>query len=117
MTARAQLQTAAVMAGQWGAMAGQRREALHAWAVRASTAWRPARGCCAEFDVVLLGEGSLARILGAGRTIIHPCSLEGPACGLIPLQRPAVSTTRGLRWNLGAPQLPTQQCGTAMWAQ
>ena len=55
----------------------------------------------AETEVVLLGEGSMARVLGPGRTIIHPCSLEGPACGLIPLQRPAVATSTGLRWNLG----------------
>ena len=54
-------------------------------------------------ELVLLGEGSTARVLVPGRTEIHPCSLEGPECGLIPLQHPAVASSTGLKWNLGAP--------------
>ena len=54
-----------------------------------------------ETEVVLLGEGSMARVLHPGRTVIHPSSLEGPGCALVPLQRPAVATSTGLQYNLG----------------
>ena len=52
---------------------------------------------------VLCGDDNLARLIPAGRAVIRPCRLvEGPMCGLVPLQRPAVASSAGLRWNLGA---------------
>lgn len=53
-------------------------------------------------DLVLVGEGNLARVLPSGQSVIMPAGqgLEGPTCGLIPLGGPAVATTTGLKWNL-----------------
>ena len=60
-------------------------------------------------DLVLVGEGNLARVLPAGQSVIMPAGqgLEGPTCGLIPLGGPAVATTTGLKWNLGEKLPPT----------
>lgn len=59
-------------------------------------------------ELVLLGEGNLARLLPAGRSIIvpGPPGSEGPSCGLIPLGGRAVASTTGLRWNLGERSSP-----------
>ncbi len=58
-------------------------------------------------DLVLLGDGNLCRAVPAGRSVVVPAAgVEGPACGLLPLLGPAVATTTGLRWNLGAPRQP-----------
>ena len=60
-------------------------------------------------DLVLLGDGNLCRAVPSGRTIVVPApGVEGPACGLLPLLGPALATTTGLRWNLGA------SCGNAL---
>lgn len=54
-----------------------------------------------ELPVILCGDGNLTRLVQAGKTSIRPnLKLEGPMCGLIPLQGDAVATTSGLRWNL-----------------
>jgi thiamine pyrophosphokinase len=58
----------------------------------------------AHLDVVLCGDGNLARLVRPGRTVIRPAApFEGPTCGLIPIGGAAVGTTSGLKWNLGAP--------------
>ena len=52
---------------------------------------------------MLLGDGNLCRAVPAGRSaVVAAPGVEGPACGLLPLLGPAVATTTGLRWNLGA---------------
>ncbi|KAI3436160.1 hypothetical protein D9Q98_002217 [Chlorella vulgaris] len=54
-----------------------------------------------DLNLVLLGDGNLARLVPAGRCTIRPDrSLEGPSCGLVPCGGPAVATSSGLRWNL-----------------
>jgi thiamine pyrophosphokinase len=59
-----------------------------------------------DLPVILCGDGNLTRLVQAGKTSIRPnLKLEGPMCGLVPLQGDAVATTTGLRWNL---------CGTKM---
>ena len=61
--------------------------------------------CCgAGLELVLLGEeGSLARCIPRGRSVVVPCrEREGPACALLTLMGPATATFTGLRWNLGA---------------
>ena len=54
-------------------------------------------------QLVLLGEeGSLARAIPRGRSIVRPCrEREGPSCGLLTITGPATCTFTGLRWNLG----------------
>ena len=54
-------------------------------------------------EIVLMGEGSMARMIPAGRSTIHPAPMEGPHCSLVPLQRPATVTASGLRWNMSEP--------------
>lgn len=52
--------------------------------------------------LVLCGEGSLARLVPPGQTIIHASrNHQGPACGLIALGKRAVASSTGLQWNLG----------------
>lgn len=59
-----------------------------------------------DVDIVLCGDGNLSRLIPAGKAIIKPQrSLEGPSCGLIPLQGRAVASSRGLRWNLDATEM------------
>jgi thiamine pyrophosphokinase len=54
-----------------------------------------------EVDIVLCGDGNLSRLVPAGKAVIKPHrKVEGPSCGLIPLQGRAVASSRGLRWNL-----------------
>lgn len=55
----------------------------------------------AHLNMVLVGDKSTARLLPAGRSIIHPIvGVEGPTCSLVPLLGPCVATTQGLAWNL-----------------
>jgi thiamine pyrophosphokinase len=52
-------------------------------------------------NLILMGEGNLTRLVQAGRTCIQPVpGIEGPHCGLIPLQGQAVVTTSGLKWDM-----------------
>ncbi|KAL4423196.1 hypothetical protein ABPG77_000329 [Micractinium sp. CCAP 211/92] len=54
-----------------------------------------------DMNLVLLGDGNLARLVPAGRTVIRPDKrVEGPHCGLVPCAGGAVTTISGLRWNL-----------------
>ncbi|GBF93661.1 thiamin pyrophosphokinase [Raphidocelis subcapitata] len=54
-----------------------------------------------HLDITLCGDGNLVRLLPRGRCLVRPhARLEGPTCGLVPLAAPAVTTTKGLRWNL-----------------
>ncbi|GAB4821730.1 hypothetical protein N2152v2_008776 [Parachlorella kessleri] len=54
-----------------------------------------------DVRLVLCGDDNLTRLIPRGRAVIRPGRpLEGPTCGLIPLQGPAVGTSSGLRWNL-----------------
>lgn len=54
-----------------------------------------------DMDIVLCGDGNISRLVPAGQSVIKPYrDLEGPSCGLIPLQGPALATSSGLRWNL-----------------
>ncbi|KAK9811230.1 hypothetical protein WJX72_000358 [[Myrmecia] bisecta] len=54
-----------------------------------------------QLDLILLGDGSSARLVPKGQSEIRPCrAVEGPSCGLVPLGAPATVTTTGLRWNL-----------------
>lgn len=55
-----------------------------------------------RFNLVLCGDGSLARLIPAGRSVIKPeRQLEGPMCGLLALGSPALASSTGLKWNLG----------------
>ena len=48
-----------------------------------------------DLNLVLLGDGNLARLAPAGRCVIRPDRrLEGPTCGLVPLTGPAVASSR-----------------------
>jgi thiamine pyrophosphokinase len=59
-----------------------------------------------DVDIVLCGDGNLSRLVPAGKTVIKPHrKVEGPSCGLIPLQGRAVATSKGLRWNLEATEM------------
>ena len=54
-----------------------------------------------DIPLVLCGDGNLTRLVPQGRAKILPdMNFEGPSCGLIPLGREAVATSKGLRWNL-----------------
>ena len=53
-----------------------------------------------DLPLVLIGENNLTRLVRKGKTVIKPSLLEGPKCGLVPLQGEAVATSSGLRWNL-----------------
>ena len=66
-------------------------------------AWR-------EHELVLCGDGNLVRLLRPGPSVLAPDrALEGPACGLVALGRPATASSHGLKWNLGAPACPPAQ--------
>lgn len=55
-----------------------------------------------QLRIVLVGDGNLARLIHPGRTRLKVLrSIEGPHCGLIPLNGPVIATTSGLKWNLG----------------
>lgn len=59
-----------------------------------------------DVDIVLCGDGNLSRLVPAGKAVIKPHrKVEGPSCGLIPLQGRAVASSRGLRWNLDATEM------------
>lgn len=52
--------------------------------------------------VVLLGDGNLARLIHPGKTqlkVLRP--IEGPHCGLIPLNGPVTVSSSGLKWDMG----------------
>lgn len=54
-----------------------------------------------DMNLVLLGDGNLARLVPAGRALIRPHrQVEGPLCGLVPCAGGAVASSSGLRWNL-----------------
>lgn len=47
-----------------------------------------------DLNLVLIGDGNLARLVPAGRALIRPHRpLEGPSCGLIPTAGPAVASS------------------------
>lgn len=55
----------------------------------------------AHLDIVLWGQGNLARLVRPGTAVIRPDrAYEGPHCGLFPLAGPAVASSSGLRWNV-----------------
>lgn len=55
-----------------------------------------------HLHVFLLSDQNLTWLLPRGRNRITVDSKYfGPTCGLIPLCKPSVTTTRGFRWNLG----------------
>lgn len=48
-----------------------------------------------SLNLILLGDGNLARLVPAGRAVIRPNrQLEGPSCGLIPTAGPATASSR-----------------------
>lgn len=54
-----------------------------------------------DHNIILMGEGNLTRLVKAGCTCIRPVpGIEGPHCGLIPLQGQATVTTSGLKWDM-----------------
>lgn len=54
-----------------------------------------------------MGEGNIARLLAAGTTEIHiNPEAESDRCAVIPAGKPAVVSSRGLRWDMGACCLP-----------
>lgn len=54
-----------------------------------------------DLDIVLCGDGNLTRLLKSGRTIIRPYrDVEGPQCGVIPLQGLVSVSSSGLKWNM-----------------
>ena len=55
-----------------------------------------------QHRLVLCGDGSLVRLVPAGRTVIRPeRSLEGPNCGVVALGAPAQVSSSGLKWDMG----------------
>lgn len=49
-----------------------------------------------HLNIALVGEGNLVRLVRAGRALIRPWGQgEGPHCGLIPLNGPAVASSTG----------------------
>ena len=55
-----------------------------------------------HLQLVLCGDGSLARLIPRGQAVIRPnCSIEGPTCGVIALGREATASSTGLKWDLG----------------
>jgi thiamine pyrophosphokinase len=61
-----------------------------------------------ELPLVLIGEGNVVRLLQRGETQIQPAEAEGKHCGIIPLAGPAIVSSKGLKWDMGA--LPTCFC-------
>ena len=60
-----------------------------------------------DLNLILMGEGNLARLVPAGRSLIRPLrEVEGPSCGLVPTAGRAITSTR---WVLLAPG----RCGCA----
>ncbi|KAI7840907.1 hypothetical protein COHA_005435 [Chlorella ohadii] len=54
-----------------------------------------------DLNLILMGEGNLARLVPAGRSLIRPLrDVEGPTCGLVPTAGRAITTTRGLRYDM-----------------
>ncbi len=48
-----------------------------------------------DLNLILMGEGNLARLVPAGRSLIQPLrSVEGPTCGLVPTAGRAITSTR-----------------------
>ena len=55
-----------------------------------------------HLQLVLCGEGSLARLIPKGRTVVQPDpALEGPECGVVGLGCTVTASSTGLKWNLG----------------
>lgn len=62
-----------------------------------------------HLPLVLCGENSLARLIPKGQTTIKPdLTSEGPECSVIALGETATASSRGLKWDLGAPLLYKQ---------
>lgn len=63
-----------------------------------------------DLDIVLCGDGSLARLLPEGKSQVSVSNQEGPHCGVVPLGKPAHITSKGLKWDMGklqfSPLLP-----------
>lgn len=77
--------------------------------------------CYPHLNITLWGDGNLVRLLRAGKSMIRPSRLEGPTCGLVPLARPAVASSRGLKWNLdnthvSGAAVHTTYCIFSLWA-
>lgn len=64
-------------------------------------------GCHRNLDFVLIGDGNAARLLRAGEKskVYIQSREEGPMCGLVPFDGPAVVTTKGLKYNVSAQRL------------
>jgi thiamine pyrophosphokinase len=60
-----------------------------------------------EMPFALLGEGNCVRLLHSGHNRIHVTESEEKHCGVIPLGGPAVVSSKGLAWDMGAPQATT----------
>lgn len=58
-------------------------------------------------SIQLVDEGNTCSLLGPGAHVLLPAAgVDGPHCGLVPLQGPARAvTTSGLRWNLSGQPL------------
>ena len=70
-----------------------------------------------HLHLVLWGEGNMAQLLTPGKHTIRPAKgVEGPTCGLVPLNGPAHLTSTGLKWNLGKPlSAPACNRGPFAW--
>lgn len=57
-----------------------------------------------DLPLVLIGDGNIVRLLKAGTTCITPSQeREGQHCGIVPLQGAALVSSKGLKWDMGAP--------------
>ncbi|KAJ1891180.1 thiamine pyrophosphokinase [Kickxella alabastrina] len=51
-------------------------------------------------DMIVVSEENLTMCLPEGKHRVLVSGMDGPACGLLPLEAEAVLTTRGLKWDL-----------------
>ncbi|GMH36647.1 hypothetical protein BSKO_04520 [Bryopsis sp. KO-2023] len=62
-----------------------------------------------HLPMVLMGEGNLTRLIHPGKTRIKvDRAVEGPQCGLIPMDGPVIASSSGLKWNLDKTRLDFQ---------
>ena len=53
-------------------------------------------------QIILCGDGNLVRLLPKGHSELKPdLAVEGPACGLVAMGKPAIASSMGLKWDLG----------------
>ncbi|CAK0784158.1 hypothetical protein CVIRNUC_007361 [Coccomyxa viridis] len=60
-------------------------------------------------QIILCGDGNLVRLLPKGHSELKPdLAVEGPACGLVAMGKPAIASSMGLKWDLAETRLEVQ---------